>query len=165
MKTFALITALLLASASALAQKGFSTVEERMTGKEFTAAGLDKLSDEELAALNEWLRSHSVATLENATVSSGGGNVPEDIRGFEGRAGYGYDDGDIVSTIVGNFRGWDGETTFTLANGMVWKQKEPGRFYISEVTDPGVTINRGLMSAWYLQVEGYNKKIRVERIQ
>lgn len=144
---------------SAIAQKGFSTLEERMTGKEFTAAGLDKLSDEELAALNDWLRSHSIATLENATQPTG------DIRGFEGRAGVGFDESAIVSRIVGTFRGWDGETTFTLENGMVWKQDEAGRFYTQATENPQVTIDKGLFSAWYMKVEGYNKEVRVERIQ
>ena len=71
MKKFPVLFCLLLCGISVLAQERFSSVEERMTGKEFKASGLDKLSDEELAALNSWLRDHSVATLENvATVKN-----------------------------------------------------------------------------------------------
>lgn len=159
MKKTLLILAMILVAIPAAAQKGFSTVEERMTGKEFTDAGLDKLTDEELAALNDWLRSHSVATLENAQEPRG------DIRGFEGRAGFGYDDQAIVSRIVGTFTGWDGETLFRLENGMVWKQDEAGRFHTRAMENPVVTIDKGLLSSWYMQVEGYNKELRVERIE
>ncbi len=51
---------------AAQAADEFSTLEERMSGKEFKETGLGKLTDAELAALNDWLRRHSVATLENA---------------------------------------------------------------------------------------------------
>jgi len=159
MKHILLFILLLSLSSLASAQKGFSTIEERMTGKEFTEAGLDKLSASELAALNEWLRSHSVATMENAQQPTG------DMRGFEVQAMKNMDDSSIVSRIEGPFSGWDGDTVFKLENGMVWKQKESGKFYVSEVQNPSVTIDRGLMRAWYLKVEGYNKEVRVERIQ
>ena len=52
---------------AANASNSFSTLEERMSGKEFKETGIVKLTDEELAALNAWLRRHSVATLENAS--------------------------------------------------------------------------------------------------
>ena len=48
---------------SAFAASGFSSLEEQMTGKEFSAAGLEKLSKPELDALNSWIRGHSLATL------------------------------------------------------------------------------------------------------
>ena len=53
----------LTATLSVLAAEGFSSLEEQMTGKEFTGAGLEKLSQQELDQLNEWIRKHSVATL------------------------------------------------------------------------------------------------------
>ena len=155
-------TALLtLALASGVAaQDSFSTLEERMTGKEFTAAGLDKLSDDELAALNDWLRRHSVATLENAT------QPYSDTRGFEVRAMKDMDDSDIVSRIVGTFDGWRGKgTVFRLENGMVWEQVEGGTFSIPAVENPVVVIESGLFNSWRLRLEDYNKTVRVERIQ
>ncbi|MEJ2535309.1 MAG: hypothetical protein P8008_07595 [Gammaproteobacteria bacterium] len=154
-----LCSALLLLAASAQAQQGFSTVEERMTGKEFTAAGLDKLTPEELAALNEWLRAHSVATLENATQPVG------DQRGFEVEAMKEFDESDIVARVQGPFTGWSGQTVFKLDNGMIWEQVEAGTFYIPQVDDPVVVIEQGMFNAWRLRVEGYNKTVRVRRVQ
>lgn len=151
--------AALALSTTALAQQGFSTIEERMTGKEFTAAGLDKLSNEELAALNDWLRSHSVATLDNENQDY------SDTRGFETQAMAGLDDTDVVSTIKGAFSGWTGDTIFELENGMVWKQVETGTFYIPPREGAVAIIDKGLFNSWRLKVEGYNKTVRVERVE
>ena len=156
-----LLVLLLTAYALALpAQDSFSTIEERMTGKEFSAAGLDKLSDDELGALNDWLRSHSVAALENAT------GPYTDVRGFELKAVKGMDDSTIVSRIMGTFVGWrGGDFIFKLENGMIWKQVESGNFSIPPVETPVVTIEPGLFNSWRLSVEGYNRTVKVERIQ
>lgn len=165
-KIIALAT--LLLSMPLAAQQGFSTIEERMTGKEFTAAGLDKLSPEQLAALNDWLRSHSVATLENANaaaqVSAAGGGTG-DNRGFELQSAKDISDDDIVSGIKGEFSGWSGKTIFELENGMVWQQVESQTFYIPSRTGAVAIIEKGLFSSWRLSVDGYNKTVRVERIE
>ncbi len=153
------VLAAALLAGHAVAQQGFSTIEERMTGKEFTAAGLDKLSDEELAALNDWLRSHSVATLENRNQEY------SDTRGFETQAMADLDDDDVVSRIKGEFSGWTGETVFELENGMIWKQVETGTFYVPPRNDAVAVIDKGVFNSWRLKIEGYNKTIRVERIQ
>ncbi|MEE4175411.1 MAG: hypothetical protein V2I57_14260 [Xanthomonadales bacterium] len=150
---------ILAATPYALAQQGFSTIEERMTGKEFTDAGLDKLSDEELATLNQWLRAHSVATLDNVNQEY------SDVRGFETQAMAALDDGDIVSPIKGEFSGWTGDTVFELENGMIWQQAEGGTFYIPAKSGAVAIIDKGVFNAWRLKVDGYNKTIRVKRLQ
>ncbi|MEM1412288.1 MAG: hypothetical protein AAGH19_08005 [Pseudomonadota bacterium] len=158
-KSLVFIALSTLVLASAHAQQGFSTIEERMTGKEFTSAGLDKLSDEELAALNDWLRSHSVATLENRSQEYA------DTRGFESQALADLDDSDVTSPIKGEFRGWTGDTVFELENGMIWQQVETGSFAIPATTGAVAIIDKGLFNSWRMRIEGYNKSIRVERIQ
>jgi len=151
--------AALLSSGPLCAQQAFSTIEERMTGKEFTEAGLDKLSTEELSALNEWLRARSVATLENTNEDY------VDTRGFEARTMGDLDDGDVISPIKGSFSGWTGDTVFELENGMVWEQAEETTFYIPATTGAVAVIEKGVLNAWRLSVEGYNKTVRVRRIE
>lgn len=148
-----------LGSMSALAQKEFSSLEEQMTGKEFTDAGLGKLTPEELRALNAWLRAHSVATLDEARVVQG------DTRGFEDSTMSELDGSDISTRVVGSFSGWDGNTVFKLENGMIWKQNESSTFAIEAVENPPVTLERGAFGVWRLSVDGYNRKVKVERIQ
>ncbi|NND45346.1 MAG: hypothetical protein HKN58_08480 [Xanthomonadales bacterium] len=170
MNKWLLFLIVFLVSAPLLAQEKFSSVEERMTGKEFMDAGLDKLTDEELAALNRWLRDHSIATLDSAPArsratapgTSAAAAVGGDERGFEGAA---TDRSTIVSRLVGEFDGWDGETVFELENGMVWKQDETDKFFTRNMVNPEVTIKSGLFDSWRLSVEGYNKSVKVERIQ
>ena len=145
-----------LVAGSALAQQ-FSTLEERMTYAEFKAAGLEKLTPEELAALNSWLAGKATATGAVAAAPS------KDMRGFEGREG---STEDVVSTIPGVFRGWKGAgDRFTLANGQVWVVTGgTSRFNVS-LENPTVTIEKGLLSAWYLRVEGYNARAGVTRVK
>ena len=149
-----------------LAAEGFSSLEEQMTGKEFTGAGLDKLSQQELDALNAWIRAHSLATLDGpapagaaAAVDAEGG----DQRGFEMQRG--DERTTITSRIVGSFSGWDGQTVFRLENGMIWAQDDRDKFYIKAVENPVVHIEPGMFSSWHLKVEGYGSDCKVKRIQ
>ena len=147
--------ALTVTSAS-YAADSFSTVEERMSGKEFKATGLGKLTDAELAELNDWLRSHSVATLENASARSSSNaavaGATKDLRGFESQPKVdpnGNDSKEIHSTIIGTFSGWNGKgTIFELTNGMIWQSTENETFLIQPVENPQVTINKSFMGNW-----------------
>jgi hypothetical protein len=152
------------------AADGFSTLEERMSGKEFQETGLGKLSSDELAALNDWLRRHSVATLENAMSIAGtdpaNNSVKRDMRGFPNQPD---DDslGDVINgNIVGTFDGWTGTgSVFTLTNGMIWQQDEKDSFYVEPVENAAVIIEKGFMGRWYLSMLGQKKKVKVKRIQ
>ena len=139
-----------------------------MSGKEFNAAGLDHLSAAELAALNEWIRRRSLATLDAPVASSSaavaGALENEDERGFEVR-NMQMDREPITARIKGSFTGWDGNTIFELDNGMIWEQADKDKFYIREVKDPVVVIEPGAFRTWRLHVEGYSSECRVERIQ
>lgn len=159
------------------AQEAFSTLEERMSGKEFKQTGLSKLTDTELSELNEWVRSHSVATLENASARPAAATAmasvsyadeTADTRGFENQPKTnddGYND-TIHSNIVGTFTGWVGnDNEFTLANGMIWKQVEGDTFNVKARVNPEVTIKRTMLGAWRLSMVGYNNTVRVKRIQ
>lgn len=70
----------------------------------------------------------------------------------------------IESRYDGFFKGWDGATVFRLENGQVWKQSESGRLSL-KAERPMITIKRGWFGAYYLNVEGANKSIRVKRIK
>jgi hypothetical protein len=153
----------------------FSTLEERMTGREFRDAGLHKLTEEELAALNRWIELRSLAENELAerfaaqaeAASSTSSGAPadretEDQRGFFSER---PDREPIRSRIDGAFSGWSGNTRFELENGMVWEQIEAGRFSIGEVENPEVVISPGLLGTWRLSIEGYSTAVRVRRVR
>ena len=163
MNKFLIAVITLSISASLGAAEGFSTLEEQMTGKEFIAAGLDKLSDQELAALNAWIQSRTPETLAAASAGAASSALvtTEDRRGFD-------DDDDrerVTSRIVGRFSGWDGQTVFKLENGMIWEQVDKDKFYIKEIENPVVIIDPGMFGRWNLSIEGHNSDCRVKRIQ
>lgn len=159
------------------AAEGFSTLEERMSGKEFTETGLGKLTADELSALNDWLRHHSVATLENVTSRPASGSASsatgtrgvgttEDLRGFPNQPKGEPEDEIINSNIVGTFEGWEKKgTLFKLANGMIWQMSENDSFHIPPVENPEVVIEKGFMGKWKLSLPGHKDKVSVKRIQ
>jgi hypothetical protein len=162
MKKLFLTVLTIAISTSAMAQQAFSSLEEQMKGKEFEAAGLDKLTAEELAALNNWIRSHSLATLEEGRAVSGtGGNT----RGVEIKSIKDMPRTTINSRLVGDFTGWDGQTTFRLENGMVWQQADKDKFYVKAISNPVVTIEPRALKTWRLSVEGYDSKCKVKRLE
>jgi hypothetical protein len=152
------------------AANDFSTLEERMNGKEFKETGLGKLTDQELANLNAWLRRHSVATLENASASPAAGAIStestEDTRGLRKKTEEDTSDKVINGTIVGTFDGWDSKgTLFKLTNGMIWQQAESDSFSVKAVENAEVTITRGFMGNWRLSMVGYSSAVNVKRIK
>jgi hypothetical protein len=154
MKRFLLLL-VLFTPALAGAQQ-FSSLEERMSSADFAAAGLDKLSPEELARLNEWLRGNVGASAGAAAVAS-----REDRIGFREEMVTGV----VVSQIDGTFTGWTGKTRFRLKNGQVWQQIDTdARFGGVELDSPGVRIEPGLFGSWMLKVDGYNSQVRVKRL-
>lgn len=176
MKKLLLIVLALSLHCTLHAAEGFSTLEERMSGKEFKETGLGKLTDAELSALNDWLRRHSVATLENATarpasaaaISNAGSlaGTTEDLRGFPNQPKGDAEDEVINSKIVGTFDGWEKKgTLFKLANGMIWQMTENDSFHIPPVENPEVMIKKGFMNKWKLSLPGHKDKVSVKRIQ
>lgn len=156
MRTLLFAALLTISAAGAALAQAPSTLEERMTGAEFKAAGLDKLSPDELAQLNAWLQRSGQAAAGYAASSP-----RSDRRGFEKEG----DHTDIVSRIVGEFRGWDGKTQFVLENGQVWVQIDSAMLAGVRLNNPTVTIRSGMFDSWRLKVEGYNAFTAVRRIK
>lgn len=155
---------LALAVSPAQAQE-FSSLEERMSARDFREAGLDKLSPEELARLNAWLAANGLAA--PATAAPGAASTalpmqPEDRRGFRER----LDTREINARVAGTFNGWAGITEITLDNGQVWRVNDPNsRLRTGPVESPRVTLRAGALGSWWMIVEGFNTRAPVERIR
>jgi hypothetical protein len=152
----------------ALAQsQSFSSLEERMSAKEFRDAGLEKLSDAELAALNAWVERNVRLADPAVAAAVANGQLPtaaapaasENMVGFETARR-----DEFSSSIAGAFKGWFGKTKFELENGQVWQQVEDDRFPMS-AENPKVTITPGAFGSWRLKVEGSNRTTLVKRIR
>ena len=70
----------------------------------------------------------------------------------------------ITSRILGEFKGWSGDTEFQLENGQVWKQSSTG-LLIVRINNPTVTIKKSFFGTYNLNIEGVNSTVKVRRIQ
>jgi hypothetical protein len=153
-----LLVALLALAPAAAAQ---DAIEKQMTPEEFKAAGLDKLSADELARLNAWLnRTIDVETEKAAVIAKK--KVEDDNRGF---FNFGSTE-PVVSKMTGEFRGFARGREYTLENGHVWKQVDDASLAGVRLSAPEVRITPSLIgNAWYLAVTGYNTRAKVQRIK
>jgi hypothetical protein len=70
----------------------------------------------------------------------------------------------IETYIPGRFEGWRPGARITLANGQVWQVTDETSRYVV-LDNPKVVVRRGVMGAFFLDIEGDNRSPRVRRIQ
>lgn len=136
-------------------------VLKAMSVADFRAAGLDKLSDGEIKSLDAWFqayqRQHGSACPATAAATQAGA---QPALAADKNA-----DDSINARLVGDFRGWGGGTVFKLDNGQVWEQTDDSELTVGRLSNPRVTISRGLLGAYYLSVEGVRDTVTVRRIK
>lgn len=154
MRILTLLLVLCSLPATSQAQSLAPTLEERMSKSDFTASGLDNLSPEQLAHLNQWLAANGM----EGTASTGSGPRHDFYPDPDERV-------TIVSHITGAFTGWLGNTVFRLDNGQSWQQAESGRFYSRSMTSPAVTIQPMILGSWLMKVDGCSCSVRVHRVK
>jgi hypothetical protein len=159
--------ALLLAcSATAFAQSQTPPIEQAMTPEEFKAAGLDKLSPDELAHLNTWLGRTITQQTEKAAEKAAAQateKVKDENRGFF----HFNEDKPVDAHFAGEFRGFGGKgATYTLDNGQVWQQVDDAELPGVRLTNPAVDIKPAMVgNTWYMKVGKYNTRAQVKRIK
>ncbi len=130
--------------------KEFPGIKTLMSAQEWQAAGLTKLSDSELDALNAWLIRY---TARDASI------LRNQVTQIKEEA-----DKDIHSNIDGKFSGWSGKTRFRLKNGQVWQQRHNGRWK-TELVDPEVIITRNFFGFYEMKVKVADRSIGVKRLE
>lgn len=161
-----IVISLLLASTTALAQQRDGTpIERQMTAEEFKAAGLDKLSAEELARLNGWLnrtvaqesrKAVDVAVAEVKRKESSQGNQMFKLGRSE----------PFEARLVGHFNGFGRGKKFTLDNGQVWEQIDDATMYGVKLDNPSVQMKPSLMgNAWFMRVDKRAVNAKVKRVK
>jgi hypothetical protein len=132
-----------------------STLEERMSYKDFTRLGLDKLTPEQMKGLNEWMKAHGgacppgVAGAAGAAPAVGAAAAPAAAKDK------------YSSRLVGPFKGWEKGTVLHLADGSAWEVRDDEPFIAHASCSPNVTVDKSLVMGWMLSVEGYNETARV----
>lgn len=153
-----LALALLLPLGAASAQQ---KIEQQMSHEQFKSAGLDKLTPQELANLNAWL--HGTLEVETAKAAE----VAKQESGEDRRGLFTREVREpVTATLTGGFNGLARGREFTLDNGQVWRQTDDASLTGVHLDKPQVKITPGLVgSTWYLSVEGYNTRARVQRVK
>jgi hypothetical protein len=70
----------------------------------------------------------------------------------------------VVSSIEGLFEGWGPRERIRLANGQVWQVVDDSSA-VYGLRNPKVTIKRGALSGFVMDIEGANKRPRVRRVE
>ncbi len=155
-------------------------LQRLLTPGEFHRAGLDRLTPEELEFLNARLAANGVSARQAEPRSLSGEPAPlapPSPQLPQGEAAFGNEQQlhvqaeklqrvptSIRSRIPGAFSGWEGKTDFHLENGQVWRQVDGSQFSVN-LTDPVIIIEKGLLGAFYLHVDGYGSRVKVKRVK
>lgn len=161
---FSAFAILLLAAVAAHAQDApYRPIEQRMPDEVRKASGVGQLSPQQLEVLNAWLQQEQQKDSETVRA-----RVQEERKGFGGLFSTGKDVEPIVSKLVGEFRGWEGNTVFTLHNGQRWQVIDTPSYYVpkrSASQEPAVSISPSPMGAWRIQVENHSVRAKVRRLK
>lgn len=160
---YILLAGLLLPIASNAADTSDFDLLKAMSAADFRATGLNQLSDAQLRSLSAWFaqyqHNHPIpcATPQAAAVATPAltGSPATPVE----------DEFPLHATLLGDFHGWNGSTTFTLDNGEVWEQVDDDTYYSSTVHHPKVTISEGLLHSYVLAIEGVKETVMVKRIR
>jgi hypothetical protein len=117
-------------------------LQDMMTAEEFKAAGLEKLSSEELKNLNAWLQGfREVAETKAAEQATAKAKKEAKLE-------------QTLSRVDGTFTGLTGRTIIKLQDGTVWKQANKDDRYRAQVTDhPAAFVSRSPFG-WKMRIEG-----------
>ena len=122
-----------------------ASIQQMMTPEEFKAAGLDKLSSEELQKLDAWLQGY------RQTAEKKAGEIAEK-KASERTAKTKLDM--LVSRVDGSFEGLKGRTVIKLEDGTAWRQANAEDRFRSSVTDhPGAVVNHTVFG-YKMRIEG-----------
>ena len=120
------------------------SIQKMMSPEEFKAAGLDKLSSEELQKLDAWLQGYREAT-QKATETTTEKKMKKSFFNRE----------PIVSRVDGSFAGLRGRTLIKLEDGTVWKQAN-----IDDHAGPSPIDHPGAAVVW----TGFGYKMRIQGV-
>jgi hypothetical protein len=161
-KSFLLTATLALAPLLAFATQPYVNIEQRLSPEQLHATGLDKLSTEELAALNEVLQEDTEATAKAAAAKP----APPLMEGDPGRGNWnmGLDEKPIKTKVIGTVAGWEPGTEFKLANGQTWKVLKGSLKLRKPMENPEVELVPGMMGRWFFHIDEDLPGARIYRI-
>lgn len=179
------LTHLLFALAAVTLTASTGNLFQQQPPEAYRAAGLHKLTEEELAALEAmFLRMKSgeivaikqeaeqkVAAAEAKAQEGGGGEKksgPGWLRALVTLQSTTEKSGKadpLQTRIAGEFRGWRGKTQFRLDNGQIWLQDDDTAYVGVNFDSPAVKIYPGMLGSFWMEVENVRPRVRVKPLK
>ena len=146
------------------ASENFPGVKKALTPDQYAATGLDKLTPEERANLDSYLKGYfSGATqqvVQQAVAKASAQAVDQAVKERKVEPPT-----LIESKIVGTVSGWSSNgTVFLLENGQRWKTTDNERRYFTPLTNPDVFIVKESLLGYRMAIAG-GGAVRVRRVQ
>ena len=164
---------------------------QQLTAEERRAAGVDQLTPQQQAALDELagryaregarqvaeqtkqeVREEARRDVREEVAKEVRAEVAKEIQAEakakeEAKVGLKEARDELIRTRVkGEFKGWTGTTVFQLENGQAWVQEDRfDRQWIPTMTDPEVEIRRSGLGGWKLYVLPRRYWVRVKRLE
>ena len=170
-KRSALFLVFLMLARTAAAESDFART---LTPEEMQAAGLTKLTPEELARLETLVQRYkageaALPKAQGATAAKTGKLLPAWVGALitlERTESKPEKSDALESQLAGNFSGWSGRTTFRLDNGQLWTQANSDSYvYAPTLKSPKVKIYPASFGTFWLEIEGVNKRCRVRPVK
>ena len=160
------------------AEEAFS---KAVSAEYFSAAGLAKLSREELARLDGLVGAYRSGALVAARRDAAEAPAVAEARVARAEAANGQRaEGGVVakakvmltpgteveyaaveSRIAGDFTGWEGRAVLTLENGQRWQIANGGLYSTPPLKNPRVKIVPAPLGGFWLTIEGVATRVRV----
>ena len=134
-------------------------VEETMRPEEFRAAGLDKLSEDELQHLDAWLQGYRQSTQKKAAEQAQAKAEVEIKKATEKATEEANKTArtkldSLASRVDGSIDGLKGHTQIRLEDGTVWKQVNADDHYRATITDHPAAVVLHTTFGYKMRIEG-----------
>ena len=137
------------------AQQRYVPIEQRLSPEQLQATGLDTLSAQQRQLLNQLL-SNEQAVVEERVEKSARSRLAGLLDRKQAEP--------VRAAIKGEFRGWVAGSVIELDNGQRWRVTEGELYLRKPMAHAQATITPGMVSGWYLQVEGQSPRAKVRRL-
>src|SRR3984893_8653014 len=148
-------------------QKPARSLEENMRPEEFKAAGLDKLSEDELQHLDAYLQGYRAAAKKKAAEQAQA-QAQDEIKKANEKADQAQKESEVakrdaasktrldslVSRVDGNIDGVKGHAIIRLEDGSVWKQVNADDRYRAQITDHPAAVVIHSTFGYKMRIEG-----------
>ena len=193
MRTFIFIFCVLgFSIAYAADDKGAPEIQTLMAPEDFSASGLDRLTDAEREHLSGWVARYREGAIigptvpgkqrEEAAAVAAQEATPETTPETASSTTEEYPGVyttqeqkkeqkekekkvkyELVAKVVPAFIGWSGKTVFVLDNGQVWRQRTPSSLRYSG-SDSTVIITQNILGKFLMEHQDTGRSIGVRRI-